>query len=107
MSLHRRLSLHEFKNWLSGQKDLHDFFNIGMDKEDPYERFIGKMVEPKVSEQKLYERIETEDDPDIVISEFIENGGTILIVEGKKVQIEVDSGTFFLPRFCVRIQRDI
>jgi transcription antitermination factor NusG len=101
-----RLSLHDFKNWLAGQKDLSDFFNIGLDKEDPYERFIGKEVQPKVSEQKILERIETEDDPEIIVSEFMDTGGTILTVDGKKVQIEVDSGTFFLPRFCVRVLKE-
>jgi hypothetical protein len=102
----RRLSLHEFKSWLCEQKDLSDFFNIGLGKEDPYERFIGKEVRTKVGEQKLLERIETEEDADVLVSEFIENGGTILTVEDKRVQIEVESGSFFIPRFCVKIQKD-
>lgn len=102
----RRLSLHDFKNWLAGQKDLSDFFNIGMDREDPYEKYIGKEVRTKVSEQKLLERIETEDDAETLVTEFVENGGAILSVEEKRVQIEVDSGTFFLPRFCIKIMKD-
>lgn len=102
----RRLSVHDFKNWLAGQKDLSDFFNIGLDKEDPYERYIGKEVRTKVSEQKLLEKIETEDDAEMCVAEFVENGGTVVMVEGKKVQIEVESGTFYLPRFCVKIQKD-
>lgn len=103
---HRRLSVHDFKNWLSGQKDLSEFFNIGLDKDDPNEKFIGKAARPKVSEQKLLERIETEDDPESIVMEFVENGGTVLTVEGKKVQIEVESGTFYIPRFCIKILRD-
>jgi hypothetical protein len=102
----RRLSLHDFKNWLVEQKDLSEFFNIGMDREDPYEKYIGKEVRTKVSEQKLLERIETEDDAEIVVAEFAENGGAVLSVEEKRIQIEVDSGTFFLPRFCVKIMKD-
>lgn len=103
----RRLSLHEFKNWLSEQKDMSEFFNIGLGKEDPYERFIGKEVRTKVSDQKLIERIETEDDATILVAEFVENGGSVLTVEEKRVQIEVESGTFFIPRFCVKIKKDL
>jgi hypothetical protein len=97
------LSLFDFKNWLSGQKDLSEFFSIGLDKENPEEKYVGKEAKSKVSEQKLLERIETEESPEVLVSEFLENGGTVLAVEGKKIQIETESGTFYLPRFCVRI----
>jgi hypothetical protein len=100
-----RLSLHEFKKWFSEQKDMSNFFNIGLDREDPNDKFIGKEVKSKVSDQKLLERIETEDDPDILVAEFLETGGTILAVEEKKVHVEVESGTFFIPRFCVKVKK--
>src|SRR5688572_18497240 len=99
----RPLSLRDFKNWIAEQKDLSEFFNIGREIEDPNEKYVGKAVRPKVGEQKMLERIETEDDPESVVREFAEEGGTILAVDGKRVQIEVESGTFFLPRFCVKI----
>lgn len=103
----RPLSLKDFKNWLAEDKDLTDFFNIGREPEDPYERFIGKAVRPKVSEKKLLERIETEDDAESLVVEFVEEGGTILAVEEKRVHIEVESGSFYIPRFCVKIQKDL
>jgi hypothetical protein len=103
----RRLSLHDFKKWFSEQKDLSEFFNISMDKEDPLDKYIGCAARSKVGEEKLLERIETEDDPATLVTEFLDSGGTIMCFEGKKVQIEVDSGTFFIPRFCVKVQKDL
>lgn len=102
----KRLSLHDFKKWFAEQQDMKDFFNIGMGNTDPYEEFIGKEVRSKVSEAKLLERIETEDDPEMLIADFLENGGSVLSIEGKKMQVEVESGTFLIPRFCVKIQKD-
>lgn len=100
------LSLQDFKNWLSTQKELSDFFNLGLsDQQDPNEKYMGKEVYTKVSESKLFERIETEDDAQILVAEFIENGGTVLSIEDKKIQIEVDSGSFYIPRFCVKIKK--
>lgn len=100
------LSQHDFKNWLSSQNDLKEFINISRDIEDPNEKFIGVAVKSKVGEQKLLSKIETEEDPEILVNEFIEEGGTILSVDDKKVQVEVDSGVFYIPRFCVKILKD-
>lgn len=102
----RPLSVSDFKKWISEQKDLSDFFNIGLDKEDPKEKYIGNGVRSKVGEKKLLERIETEDDHETVVREFLEDGGTLLSIEPKKVQIEVESGTFYIPRFCVKVQKN-
>jgi hypothetical protein len=104
---HKRLSLQDFKTWLDGQKDLSEFFNLGLDKEDPNDKFIGNAVRSKVSEEKLLERIETDNanDTEQLVREFVEEGGTVLGIEGKKIQIEVDSGNFSVPRFCVKIER--
>lgn len=102
----KHLSLHDFKKWFVEQKDMSDFFSIGLDRESPYEEYIGKEVRPKVSDTKLLERIETEDDAEVLVDEFIENGGSVLSIEDKKIQIEVESGSFYIPRFCVRIRKD-
>lgn len=98
-------NLHEFKKWITEQKELSDFFNVGMGKEDPNEKYVGSALRSKVGERKLLERIETEDDPETCVYEFIEDGGTLLAVEGKKVLVEVESGTFYVPRFCVKVQK--
>ena len=101
----KQLSLNDFKNWLSEQNGMSEFFNISKDPEDPNERFIGNEVRPKVSEGKLLERIKTEEDAEQLVQEFIEDGGVVLSIEGKKVNIQVESGEFALPRFCVRIRK--
>lgn len=98
-----RISLQDFKNWISEQKDLSSFFNVGADQENPYEKYVGKSVKTKVGKKKLMERVETDSDVESLVDEFIEDGGTILSVEEKRVQIEVDSGEFYVPRFCVKI----
>lgn len=101
------VSLKEFKNWLADQKDLGSFFSINRDTdEDPNEKYIGSVCKSKVGEQKLLEKIETEDDPETVIREFLEEGGSVIMMEGKKVQIEVESGTFTVPRFCIKIRKE-
>jgi hypothetical protein len=102
------ISLKEFKNWLSDQKDLGNFFNIHRDDsvEDENEKFIGKPCRSKVSEQKLLEKIETDQDPEEMVREFFEDGGSVLSIEGKKIQIETEGGSFYLPRFCVKIKKE-
>lgn len=101
------LSLKEFKHWLSdNQNGLSNFFNINREQIDEEDEFAGKEVRPKVGESKLLERIDTEDDPVQLVREFLESGGTVLAVEDKKISIEVESGEFTIPRFCVRIKKD-
>lgn len=99
----RPLSVQAFKEWMSEQKDLTDFFNIGLDKEE--DDNVGKVAKAKVNENVLAKKIETDDDVSSLIHEFVENGGTIIDVQDKKVQIEVESGTFTLPIFCIKIQK--
>lgn len=102
------ISLKEFKNWFAEQKDMSEFFNIHRDIEadDPNEKYIGNRCRSKVGEKKLLAKIETEDDAESVVREFIEDGGTILMIEDKKVQVEVESGNFFVPRFCIKIRKE-
>ena len=103
----KRISLQDFKNWIAEeQKDLSGFFNIGAEQENPYDKYVGKAVKTKVGKNKLMERIETDCDAEPLIDEFIEEGGTILSVEDKRIQIEVDSGEFYIPRFCVKIVKE-
>ena len=101
----KRLSLQGFTDWMSEQKDLSSFFNLNAEPENPYDKYIGKRIETKVSKNKLMEKVDS-NDCEPLIDEFIEEGGTILAVEEKRVHVEVDSGEFYLPRFCVRIIKD-
>jgi hypothetical protein len=100
------LSLHDFKNWLSEQEDLTNFFNIGADREEQtspkFQKYIGRQVESRVSLKKLLQRVETEDDPESVVNEFLQSGGVVSDVSGKNVIVETESGDVFsVPRFCV------
>ena len=103
--MNQQLSISEFKNWLSEQNGMSEFFNITKDLEDPNEKYIGKPVRPKVSEGKLVERVKTDLDAVQIVQEFMEDGGIVLSVEGKKVNIQVESGELSLPRFCVKIKK--
>jgi hypothetical protein len=101
-------SLNEFRSWLSEQKDLTDFFDIsnrvGADR--PGDDMVGCEVYTKVSNKKLLERIQSEGaDPELLIEDLVENGGMILAVDGKDLLIEVETGSFYLPRFCVKIKK--
>jgi hypothetical protein len=98
----RYRSISDFKDWFSDQKGMSDFFNF---QADPNEKYIGNAVKPKVSEGKLLERIECDDDAEQLVAEFKSDGGTVVAIEGKRVHVEVDSGEFFIPRFCVKIKK--
>lgn len=97
----------EFRNWLEGQKDSSFSFSINRNRivEDENEKYIGKMCKSKVSESKLLDKIDTDEDPVSVVSDFLENGATVLSFEGKKVLLETESGTFYVPKFCVKFKK--
>ena len=105
----KKLSLHDFKKWMSDQDNdgcITEFFNIEkIDAENPYEKYIGCEVKSKVSESKLYDKVETDGDQDELIYEFKKSGGTIVETEGKMLTVETESGQMKLPRFCVKIRK--
>lgn len=107
MSDRKPMSLNDFKDWLENQQDLGGIFNLNRNKivEDENDKFIGKHCKSKVSERKLLEKMETDDVVEELVEEFLTNGGTILATDGKQLHIEVDSGEFYLPRFCVKIKK--
>jgi hypothetical protein len=100
-----KFTLQEFKNWLSDQKDISKFFNLSIETHDQYEECIGKHAKPRVCECKLLAKIKCDDDPQALVQEFIENGGEIVSMDNKEAYIEVNSGNFYLPRFCVKIKK--
>lgn len=109
METRRVFSIGDFKHWLSQQKDLQEFFNLTspiQSEETEAEKLIGRAIVAKVSRRKLVERITAEDgDAVMLIDEFVSDGGTIIGL-GKDIQVEVESGTFSIPRFCVRLVKD-
>ena len=99
-------SLHEFKNWLSKQSDMNEFFDLSSRTSGsrPGDEMIGCEVYAKVSMKKLMERCEPEGgDAEALIEDLVENGGMVLAVEGKNLLVEVETGSFYIPRFCVRL----
>lgn len=98
----KKISLQAFKSWLSDQKDLKEFFDI-TGEEETQSRYVGNVVRSKVCKQKLMERVEAEDNCEQMVDEFLAEGGTIAAVEGKRVKVEVASGSFYAPRFCIKL----
>lgn len=100
--------MHEFKNWFSQQKDFSEFFDLsGAGRlEKPGDELVGAEVYPKVSPRKLMEKIAPEEgEADSLVEDFCENGGMILSAEGKNLLVEVECGSFYIPRFCVEINQ--
>lgn len=101
-----RFSMSDFKNWFAKQGDVEQFFELQEEKSDPLAKFIGHEARPKVSKNKLLEKIEaTSGDIHELIHEFCEDGGTISDVNGKNLCIETEGGHFEMPRFCVKVLR--
>ena len=87
----------DFKKWMKEQKD----FN----PEPIKNKLIGLLVESKIKSKRLMSRIEPQEgDSEDLVVEFKKEGGKIIDVEGKKFLIEVDSGSFFIPRQYVKHQ---
>jgi hypothetical protein len=85
------------------------FFNISLEQQDEKdtESYIGRHAKARVSESKLLDKIECDDDPQTLVQEFMEKGGEIVSVDGKTIYLETASGNFSLPRFCVKIKKPV
>jgi hypothetical protein len=99
------MSLIDFKDWLSSQKDISHFFNLGLENsiDEKNDTYIGKPCKSKVCAQKLNEKIETDQDSEELINEFLEKGGTVVSIDGKLVEIE--TGFFYLPKYYIKIKK--
>jgi hypothetical protein len=102
-------SFGEFRNWISQNGNLSEFFDINKDEQEPAKpsgKFIGKEVLAKVSPKKIHETIKTESgNADELVEDLLEFGGTIVDTKGKDLLLEVTSGTFYIPRFCVKLKK--
>lgn len=106
MSHAPRFSMSEFQKWFSKQDDVKNFFEIQEENANPLAKFVGHEARPKVSKNKLLEKIEeASGDEYELIHEFCEDGGSISDVNGKNLCIETEGGHFELPRFCVKVLR--
>jgi len=94
-----KFSLDDFKKWMEFQKDGHE----GQGQPKRTSDLIGIQVESKVSERKLIARMVPENgEAEDLALDFINEGGIVVDVNGKNFLIEVDSGTFFIARHCIR-----
>lgn len=85
-------SLSDFKKWMTNQQ-----------KDESQEKdIIGLKVESKISIRKLVTRMETDDNVDELAKEFKENGGVISEIDGNKLLIELDSGSFIIHKMHVK-----
>jgi hypothetical protein len=89
-------SLQDFKKWMSSQND---------QPKSRHAHLVGLHVESKLSIKRLVNKIIPDDEADVneLAKEFRRDGGVILqIDEDCNLLIEVDSGTFTIPRYFVR-----
>lgn len=84
-------SLSDFKKWMESQK-----------QEAQKPDLVGVAVESKVGLRKLVSRMDSEDDLDELAKDFKKNGGVIAEVDGHRLMIEVDSGSFTIHRMYVK-----
>lgn len=99
-------NLNDFKNWLSHEEKLSDFFDIS-NRGEKVDEAVGKEVEARVSSKKLIDKMEVEEgEPEDLIDDLIENGGLVISSKLKSYLIEVESGSFHIPKFCVSIKED-
>lgn len=85
-------SLSDFKKWMESQQK----------EEAPKPNLVGATVESKVGVRKLVSRMDSDDDLEELAKDFKKNGGVISEVDGHKLMIEVDSGTFIIHRMYVK-----
>jgi len=90
-------TLSHFKKWIRDQKD------YTQDNHERLHHIIGTQVEAKVPSSKLVQVSSTEegDLAELIIS-FQESGGIVTDIDGKNFLVEVDIGTFYVPRQYVR-----
>lgn len=98
-------SIYQFKKWL----DEHD--DNGLPKLDLNKPKVdashGSPVYSKVSDNKILEKMEDTNgiDKSKLLSEF-KNSAIVVKSYGKRVTVLVESGTFTIPRFCVKIEKN-
>jgi len=97
-------SIYQFKKWLDENNNGLPTLDLNKPELD-IDRTLGSPVYPKVSDTKIIERMEDNDtDKATLLAEFKINA-TVLKNYGKRVTILVESGTFSIPRFCVKIDK--
>ncbi len=88
-------SIGGFKKWIKDHNEQHQTY--------PEKKGIGDEVEPRVIAKRSEFHIMIEEgEANTLLNEFYSSGGKIIDIDNDYVMIEVTSGTFILPKFCVR-----
>lgn len=91
------LNINDFKKWMQKQDEQ------SAQMEDNDNSIVGISVKSKINKRKLYERIDVEDGAiEELVADFRENGGTVVDVDGEHLMIEVESGSFYIPKKFVK-----
>jgi hypothetical protein len=94
--MRQHLSLDDFKKWMEQQEQ------VQTEATEPVAENSGYEVQSKIPLKRLRSKIEIEDgDEDEVCEDFLENGGTVIDTDGKRLMVEVDSGSFCIHRMYV------
>ena len=81
-------NINEFKRWMKDHDD--------PDGTPKKTKFVGTSVESKYDFDRLAQYAESENDDLLdVLEEFVENGGTVVNVDGSWLSIQVESGGMF------------
>lgn len=98
-------SIYQFKKWLDENTSGLPTLNLNKIETD-IDRTLGSPAYAKVSDAKILERMDDINGAkkEVLLAEFKSNA-TVLKSYGKRVTIMTESGTFSIPRFCVRIDK--
>jgi len=83
---------------------MEEFFELNQEESNPLDKYIGESARPKVGKNKFLDRIQEASTEEFeLVEDFFENGGDIIDTNDENLCIEVGSGTFEIPAFCVKI----
>lgn len=89
-------SLQDFKKWMH-EHATNEFVLA------PQKKGVGVEVEPRVNLKRLVARMEPEEGETLELArEFKKNGGRIAELDGSLCMVEVENGSFIIPRVCIR-----
>jgi len=94
-----KFSLNDFRRWMASQSQ---------PTERKKSRLVGCYAESKINARRLANHITVEDgELDELARDFRKHGGIVKDVDrDNNVLIEVQSGTFHVPTFFVRVNQD-
>lgn len=98
-------SIYQFKKWLD--ENTSGLPTLDLNKvEADIDKAEGSPVYSKVSDEKILERMDNAKGAkkEVLLAEFKSNA-VVVKSYGKRVTVMTESGTFSIPRFCVRIDK--